>query len=198
MRIYGSFRKGISRHDTEHRISICKRYISEEVKRGHSKNKTVTKRFCLRRQTSNIYEMPEQQHKKLLHDNVTKKYKKAPPKLETSINLEAKNIAELIHLDDRIECIARTSAFITLRDHKPDFRQNPSCRLINPAKNELGKVSKLIIEKINEKLISELHFNQWKNTHSVLNDLLIFPIKMIAHLFNLTSRNSTHPSMKIF
>ena len=35
-------------------------------------------------------------------------------------------------------------------------------------KNELGKVSKLIIEKVNEKLISEFHFNQWKNTNSVL------------------------------
>ena len=96
------------------------------------------------------------------------KHKKAPSKLETSINVEAKNIAELINLDDHIKFIARTPAFITLKDHKPDFRQNPSCRLINPAKNELGKVSKLIIEKVNQKLISELHFNQWKNTNSVL------------------------------
>ena len=51
--------------------------------------------------TSNIYETPKQQHKKLLHDNVIKTCIKAPPKLETSINLEAKIIAELIHLDDR-------------------------------------------------------------------------------------------------
>ena len=71
-------------------------------------------------------------------------------------------------MDDRIECVARTSAFITLKDHKPDFRKNPSCRLINPAKNELDKISKLIIEKINKNLISELHFNQRKNTDSVL------------------------------
>ena len=37
--------------------------------------------------------------------------KKSKPKLETSINLEAINIGELINLDDRIECIARTPAF---------------------------------------------------------------------------------------
>ena len=103
--------------------------------------------FVFADKTGNIYEMPEQQHKKLLHDNVTKTYKIAPPKLETSINLEAKKIAELINLDDRIKSIARTPAFITLKGHKPDFRQNSSCRLINLAKNELGKVSKLIIEK---------------------------------------------------
>ena len=46
--------------------------------------------------------------------------------------------------------------------------KNSSFRLINPAKNELCKVRKLIIEKINKKLISELHLNQSKNTDSVL------------------------------
>ena len=35
-------------------------------------------------------------------------------------------------------------------------------------KDERGKVNKLIIDKVNKKEISELHFNQWKNTHSVL------------------------------
>ena len=70
-------------------------------------------------------------------------------------------------MDDRIECIARAPVFITLKDHKPDFRQNPSCRLLNPVKSKLCKVSKLIIEKINKKPISELHFYQWKNADSV-------------------------------
>ena len=36
------------------------------------------------------------------------------------------------------------------------------------AKKKLGKVNKLIIEKISKRLISELHFNQWKKTDSVL------------------------------
>ena len=50
--------------------------------------------------------MAEQHHKIPLPDNITKTYKKAPPNLETSINLEAKNIAELINPDDHILCIA--------------------------------------------------------------------------------------------
>ena len=87
--------------------------------------------------------MPKQQNKKLLLENVTKTYKKALPKLEPSINLEAKNIAELINLDDHIKCIVRTPVFITPKEHKPDFQQNPLCQLINPVKNKLGKVSKL-------------------------------------------------------
>ena len=166
MQAYGSIQKGISRHDNKHQVLNCKRYISVEVKRAHSKNKKVTKLFADK--TSNIYEMPKQQHKKLLHDNVTKTYNKVPPKLETLVNLEAKDITQLINLHKRIECIGRSPTFITLKDHKPDFWQNPSRQLTNPAKDEHGNVSRLIILKINEKLILDLHFNQRKNTDSVL------------------------------
>ena len=74
-----------------------------------------------------------------------------PPKLETSITLDGKNIAELINVDDCIECIARTPAFITLKVHKLEFHQNLSCRLNNPATKKLGKVNKLVIDKIIKK-----------------------------------------------
>ena len=77
-----------------------------------------------------------------------------------------------INLDDQTEWMVMTPAIITLKDHKLDFRQNPLCWLVNPAKNELGKVGKLIIEKINKKLISEIHFNQWKNTDSVFKSFI--------------------------
>ena len=40
--------------------------------------------------TTNIYKLPPQDYKKLLHENITKSYKKAPTHLEKSINLEAK------------------------------------------------------------------------------------------------------------
>ena len=99
--------------------------FQKKLKEDIPKIKQSPNVFVFADKTSNIYKMPEEHHKKLLHDNVTKTYKKAPPKLETSINLEAKNIAKLINLDDCIECIARAPAFITLKDHKPDFQQNP-------------------------------------------------------------------------
>ena len=67
-------------------------HFKKKLKEDIPKIKRSPNTFVLADKTSNIYEMPKQQHKKLLHDNVTKTYKKAPPKLETSINLEAKNI----------------------------------------------------------------------------------------------------------
>ena len=53
--------------------------------------------------------------------NVTKTYKKAPPKVETAINFEAKCIAANLNLGDRIERLAQTPAQITLKDHKENF-----------------------------------------------------------------------------
>ena len=98
-----------------------------------------------------------------------KKYKKAPSKVETAINLEAKCIATNSNLSDRIKRLAQTLAYITLKDHKENFRSNPSCRLINPSKTELRRNSKIIIDRINNELLSKSNYNQWKNTDNVIN-----------------------------
>ena len=45
---------------------------------------------------------------------------------------------------------------------------SPPCQLINPSKNEVGKISKIVLEKINKKLLKELDFNQWKNTDDAI------------------------------
>ena len=44
----------------------------------------------------------------------------------------------------------------------------PTCRLINPAKSELGKISKNIVGEINTELRSTSELNQWKSTRSVI------------------------------
>ena len=90
-----------------------------------------------------------------LHDNVTKTYQKAPPKLEASINLEVKSISTNLKISNRVKHIARTPAFVTLKDHKDNFRSNPTCRVINPSKNQLAKMSKQLVEKINSDIIEK-------------------------------------------
>ena len=103
-----------------------------------------------------------------MKENVTKTYKKAPEKLQKSINLEAKSIATNLKLSDRIEKLAEAPAYITLKDHKENFRSKPPCRLINPSKNEIERISKIVSETINKKLLKELDFNQWMNTEDVI------------------------------
>ena len=53
-----------------------------------------------------------------------------------------------------------SNCFITLKDHKENFQNNPSVRLINPDKNELARLSKELRHKFN--------LNQWKNTEDVI------------------------------
>ena len=81
--------------------------------------------------------------------------------------MEAKNIAEQLKLDDRIEQTAEQKAFITLKDYKQNFPNNIKCRLINPAKSNLGKISKQILEKINYKIRQFTGVLQWRGTPAV-------------------------------
>ena len=82
--------------------------------------------------------------------------------------MEAKSISTKLKISDRVERIARTPPFVTLKDHKDNFRSNPTCLLINPSKNELGKVSKQLVGKIASDIIGKLQLNQWRNTNAVL------------------------------
>ena len=96
-------------------------------------------------------------------ENITKSYKTGEDVVADNINHELKDISHNLGIGDRIDTMAKTPAFINLKDH------NPKCRLINPSKSELGKVSKTILDNINNRLREVLHVNQWKNSSSVID-----------------------------
>ena len=79
-----------------------------------------------------------------------------------------KQIASQLDLQMKIDVTATNQAFITLKDHKDDFENNPKCRLINPTKSEIGKISKKILERINTEIRLKTKFNQWINTNDVI------------------------------
>ena len=53
------------------------------------------------------------------------------------INKELKNIADKLNISKRIDPVNNSTAFISVKDHKPDFENRPKCRLINPCKSIL-------------------------------------------------------------
>ena len=71
-------------------------------------------------------------------------------------------------MDDRINQLAENPAYITLKDHKTNFNTNPKCRLINPTKSEIGRVSKIVLEKANNAIRSALGLLQWKDPQEVI------------------------------
>ena len=118
--------------------------------------------------TTNFYKLEPSKYNDLLEQNITKSYKKAAPNTVRDIHKENKKIATKLGIDDRVDTTAYKDAFITLKDHKPNFDNKPACRLINPTKSEIGKISKEILDRINSKVIRASRFNQWKNSASVI------------------------------
>ena len=102
--------------------------------------------------SNNLYENDVKHYNKLLVNNISKTYKKSYSTLFNTINREAKNIAEKYNIAERVDCFAKSNAFFTLKDHKENFQSNPICRLINPTKSKINKVSKFFIENINNKV----------------------------------------------
>ena len=119
--------------------------------------------------TNNFYKITPEEYDKLLDKNVQKDYKKDTRTTKPTNTTEDKCIAEKLQLSDRIDTPAQNNAFITLKDHKPNFKNNPQCRLINPCKTEIGKISKQILDRINKTILQKTKLNQWKNTGQVID-----------------------------
>ena len=83
--------------------------------------------FIFPDKSNSIYEMKPQDHEKLIMENITGTYQKAPPKLEKAINMEAQNIAKSHKLAEKIDHLPRSETFVTLKDHKDNFYNKPSC-----------------------------------------------------------------------
>ena len=118
--------------------------------------------------TTNLYRVKPDHYQQLLKANVTKTYRKAPSNSVTEIIAEEKKIATKLKLDNRIDSLAEKECFITLKDHKPNFDNNPTSRLINPAKSEIGIISKKILERINAKIVAATRVNQWQSSDAVI------------------------------
>ena len=92
--------------------------------------------------TRNLYGIRPEEYTKLLKDNVTKTYKKSSEDIVDPVNSEASSIAKKLKISDRVQRIAKNEAFISIKDHKPKFPRNIQCRLLNPCKSEVGKISR--------------------------------------------------------
>ena len=99
------------------KLQIVKDNFQRKLKEGSSNIKSSPDVHAFADKTTNIYKLLPQNYKKLLNKNITKSYKKSSTRLEKSINLEAKEIYAGIKLDDRIEYMAKTLPYITLKDH---------------------------------------------------------------------------------
>jgi hypothetical protein len=76
----------------------------------------------------------------------------------------------------------KREAFISLKDRKENFENNLKCRLINPAKSESGKLSKVILDKVNSNL-RDLNY-QWRSVEKqAKSNRMVWQHKGKTHAF---------------
>lgn len=141
------------------------RKLKSDIKNIKNSSKTLTPAD----KTSNLYRLTNTKYNQLLQNSVTKTYKKINTKIDEKINEEGKILANKKNILNKINKNGKDECFITLKDHKDNFENNPTTRLINPAKNELGRVNKVLLQNINKHLRNLLKLQQWNNTSTVIN-----------------------------
>ena len=147
--------------------NVFQQKLNEDIRNIRNSDKTITPAD----KTANMYRLTKDEYNKMLHNSITSAYKKTNNNIKKRININGKKIIETTRNEtlSKMKTNGEENAFFTLKDHKANFINNPTVRLINPAKNEVGRISKVILDKINNKLRDTLQVNQWKSTASVIN-----------------------------
>ena len=83
------------------------------------------------------------------------------------------------------------NCFITLKDHKANFQNTPTVRLIE---NEIGRIAKSILDEVNSKLKISLEVNQWKDKTEVIHWFKKIPNKS-RHKFLVFDVENFYPSI---
>ena len=130
----------------------------------------------------------------MLNDSVTRTYKKTSDNMHNMINTDGKKLIKDKDVLNRMLTNSKNECFMTLRDHKPNFKNNPKVRLINPAKNEIGQIRKNILDKINHQIGESLKINQWKDASGVIEWFLKIPDKN-RHKFAIFDIKDFYPSI---
>ena len=90
-----------------------------------------------------MYRLTKEEYNKMRRNATTSTYKKANGNIKKRINENGKEIVKksFDNIMDRMDVNAASNCFITIKDHKENFLNHLKVRLINPAKNELGKIN---------------------------------------------------------
>ena len=155
-------------NDKKHRIQKSKNSFEEKLSNDIKEVKNSDKVFVSADKSRHVYKLGQSEYKKLLKENITKRYKNSDRRKVNNVNSHAKRITKKLPISDRIEKLHETEAYIAIKDHKGDFPNKISYRLLNPSKSSIGKISKVILDKINQQIQLITKVDQWKDTSSVI------------------------------
>ena len=105
----------------------------------------------------------------MINNVITSKYKKASNNINKHINIDGKQILKNREALSRLEINGENNSFIILKDHKENYSNNLTVRLLNPAKSELGHISKTFLDTTHKNIREAISLNQWRNTDKVID-----------------------------
>ena len=139
--------------------------LSRDLKELLSKKMVIVKSD----KTSNLYYATPQLYKKLMINSLTSEYSISPNDPTTKMNNDASLFLSHNNISNRkVPKFQKAEAFITIKDHKPNFPHSIKCRMINPAKSFLGKCTKVILQEHIAEIRSKTELTQWINSDSVI------------------------------
>ena len=95
-----------------------------------SSDKTVT----FADKTTNFYRLAKSEYDHMINNAIILKYKKSSNNIKEQINIGGKQILKNRVLLNRLEINGEDNSFITPKDQKENFNNNPTVKLITPAK----------------------------------------------------------------
>ena len=124
--------------------------------------------------TKNQYRTSVADYEKKVVDAITNDYRGVSYDEVRKVDQKSAKFAETFKttkdktLADRIDRSTQKSCFISFKDHKEGFPGRVQTRLINPSKNNLGQISKNILDVINTTLLIETNLPLWRSSNDVV------------------------------
>ena len=118
-----------------------KKHFQHKLKEDSNKVKSDPKMYIAADKTTNFYKMDDDTYNELLKKQIKKDYKKTKMESIKEVTKHDKEIVTKLDIEDRVYSTTSKQAFISLKDHKPNFNNNPTCRLLNPTKTEIGIIT---------------------------------------------------------
>ena len=138
--------------------------LNEDMKKIDNTDKVIVNAD----KTNNKYLIGKADYERLLEKNINDNYKKEDTKNVDEVTIEHQKVVTKLGLEERVFKTTPRTAFISVKDHKENFQNDPKCRLLNPTKPEIGRISKRILENVINVTKQKSKLRQWKNTDSVI------------------------------
>ena len=117
--------------------------------------------------SNNLYCLDKSVYLKEARNNITKDYKLSSSANFNIVNTKTARIAKSVGQEKNMEVYCPSEAFFTIKDHKEDFPSKIKVRVINPAKTDLGRISKQYLQNIVTEVNMKLKLNQWRSSTEV-------------------------------